>query len=246
MNVDRREAAARGNLPSAHRSLTLSGALLLGGFVVNAIQRGLLHPSGAEDDHEAIFPKYAESDIWVATHFAEFVLVLVTFAGFLVLCQVLRREAPYLALLAAGTITVAAATWTALQAVDGITLQRSVDAWVAGSAPEKAALLADAEIVRWIEWGLQSYLRVLLGIAFLLLGAASVVSRLIPSWLGVLLAVAGLLSLGVGISVGYAGLESGFQDALGIAFQLVVLAFVVGLLVVGRRAREPGSRTAST
>ena len=93
---------------------------------------------------------------------------------------------------------------------------------------------------------MQSYLRVLLGIAFLLLGAASVVSRLIPSWLGVLLAVAGLLSLGVGISVGYAGLESGFQDALGIAFQLLVLAFVVGLLVVGRRAREPGSRTAST
>ena len=110
MNVDRREAAARGNLRSAHRSLTLSGVLLLGGFVVNAIQRGLLHPSGAEDDHEAIFAKYAESDVWVATHFAEFVLVLVTFGGFLVLCRALWRDTPYLALLAAGTITVAAAT----------------------------------------------------------------------------------------------------------------------------------------
>ena len=69
-------------------------------------------------------------------------------------------------------------------------------------------------------------------------------SRLVPSWLGVLLVVAGLLSVAIGISVGYAGLESGFQDAVGIAFQLVVVVFIVGLLVVGRRAREPGTRAA--
>src|SRR5215204_6832296 len=71
-------------------------------------------------------------------------------------------------------------------------------------------------------------------------------SRLVPSWLGVLLAVGGLLSLAVGFSVAYAGLESGFQDAVGIALQLVVLAFIVGLLVVARRAGEPGTRAAST
>jgi hypothetical protein len=82
----------------------------------------------------------------------------------------------------------------------------------------------------------------LLGVAFLLLGAAAVVSRLVPSWLGVLLALGGLLSLTIGISVGYEGLESGFQDAVGIALQLVVLAFIVGLLVVSRRAREPSAR----
>ena len=66
-------------------------------------------------------------------------------------------------------------------------------------------------------------------------------SRLLPSWLGVLLVVGGLLSLAIGVSVGYAGLESGFQDAVALAFQLVVLAFIVGLLVVGRRARDPGN-----
>jgi hypothetical protein len=44
-------------------ALVLSGALLLAGLVVNAIQRMLLHPAGAEDDHEAIFTEYAESDV---------------------------------------------------------------------------------------------------------------------------------------------------------------------------------------
>jgi hypothetical protein len=164
----------------------------------------------------------------------------------LVLCRALRPETPYLALLAAGAIIVTSAIWAALQAVDGVTLKQAVDAWAAASGTEQASRYADAETVRWIEWGLQSYFRVLLGVAFLLLGAAAVVSRLVPSWLGVLLVVGGLLSLAVGFSVGYAGLESGFQDAVGIAFQLVVLVFIVGLLVVGRRARHPGARAAST
>ena len=245
-------SASRGEAPRASRTsadrgaLTLSGALLLVGFVVNGIQRMIWHPTGAEDDHEAIFTEYAASDAWVATHLAEFLLVLVSIAGLLVLCYALRPETPYLALLSAGAIIATGATWAVLQAVDGVTLKQAVDAWAAASGTEKATRYADAETVRWIEWGLQSYFRVLLGVAFLLLGAAAVVSRLVPSWLGVLLVVGGLLSLAIGFSVGYQGLESGFQDAVGIALQLVVLVFIVGLLVVGRRAREPGTRAAST
>lgn len=242
MSVSDREEPRASGASGDRGALTLSGALLLGGFLVNAIQRMLLHPSGAEDDHEAIFTEYAESDVWVATHLVEFVLVLVAFAGLLVFCRALRREAPYLTLLAAGAIILTSATWAVLQAVDGVTLKQAVDAWAAASGAEQTLRFADAETVRWIEWGLQSYFRVVLGVAFLLLGGAAVVSRLVPSWLGGLLVAAGLLSLVIGISVGYAGLESGFQDAAGLAFQLVVVAFVIGLLVVGRRAIEPGTR----
>jgi len=226
--------------------LTLSGALLLVGFVVKAIQRSLLHPLGPADDHKAIFTEYAASDVWVATHLAEFLLVLVAFAGLLVLCYALRQETPYLALLAAGAIIATAGIWAALQGVDGVALKQAVDAWVAAPGSEKASRFADAESVRWVEWGLQSYFRVVLGVALLLLGAAAAASRLVPTWLGALLAFAGLLSLTVGISVGYAGFESSFQDAVAIAFQLVFLVFAVGLLVVGRRAREPGTSAAST
>ena len=236
----------RASGPSADRSvLTLSGALLLVGFVVNAIQRMLLHPTGEEDNHEPIYTEYVASDAWVATHFAEFILVLVALAGLLVLCGALRRETPYLALLGAAAIVVSGAAWTALQAVDGVTLKQAVDAWGAASGTEKATRYADAETIRWIEWGLQGYFRVLLGVAFLLVGAAAVVSRLVPSWLGILLVVGGLLSLAIGFSIGYEGLESGFQDALAIPLQVVVLVFGVGLFVRGR-AREPGTRAAST
>jgi hypothetical protein len=217
--------------------LTLGGALILGGFVVNAVQRMIWHPSGAEDDHEAIFTEYAASDAWEATHFAELLLVLVAFAGLLVLCVALRGVTPYLALLAAGAIIVTGATWTALQGVDGVTLKQSVDAWAAASGTEQATRFADAEAIRWVEWGLQSYFRVLLGVALLLLAAAMAVSRLLPNWLALLLGVGGVLSVVIGFSVGYEGLESGFQDPIAIAFQLVILVFTVGLLVVSRRVR---------
>ena len=230
---------------SGARALKLSGGLLVGGFVVNAVQRMLMHPTGAEDDHEEIFAEYAESDVWVFTHFLELVLVLTALAGLLVLCRVVRTEAPHLALLAAGAIIVTAATWVALQGVDGVTLKQSVDAWAAASGTEQeAARFADAETVRWIEWGLQSYFRVLLGLALLLLGAALVLSRVVPTWLGGLLVIAGLLSAAIGVSVGYAGLESDLQDPLALALQLAVLVFSVGVLVAGRGAREPGTGAA--
>jgi len=244
MNVSDRQEPRASGISAGRGALTLSGALLLGGLVVNAIQRMIWHPSGAEDDHEAIFREYAASDAWQATHLAEFVLVLVALTGLLVLCHALRPEMPYLALLAGSALIASAATWAALQAVDGVALKQAVDAWVGASGSEEAARFGDAETVRWLEWGLQSYFRVLLGVAFLLLGCAAVMSRLVRTWLGALLAVGGLLSLAIGFSVAYTGLESGFQDAVGLALQLIILVFGVGLLVVGRRNRETTVRTA--
>ncbi|MDI3331934.1 MAG: hypothetical protein QJR09_14560 [Micrococcus sp.] len=224
----------------------LSASLLLVGPVVNAIQRGLLHPTGAEDHHEAIFTEYAASQAWVATHFAEFLLVLVALAGLLVLCDELRREAPILALLAAGAVVATGTAWAVLQAVDGITLKQAVDAWVAAPDVERAIRFADAETLRWVEWGLQSYFRLLLGVTLLVLGAAILVRLLLPRWLGGLLVLGGLLSLAIGFSVGYEGLESSVQDAMVIGFQLVVFLFAVGLLIVGLRARgrAPGNAVA--
>lgn len=237
------EPVANERLPLSG-ALILSSSLLLGGLIVNAVQRGLFHPTGAADHHEEIFTKYAASQAWVATHLAEFLLVLVALAGLLVLSAALREQSPTLALLASGAVIASAAIWAALQAVDGVTLKQAVDAWAAAPEDNKTARFADAEAVRWAEWGLQSYFRVVLGVALLLVGAATLVSRLIPRWLGGLLLLGGLFSLLIGFSVGYAGLESTFQDITIIVFQLVILVFAVGLLAVGIRTQKAHRRQA--
>jgi hypothetical protein len=62
----------------------------------------------------------------------------------------------------------------------------------------------------------------------------------------VLLALGGFLSLVLGFAVGYQGLESSFQEPVGIAFQLVVLVFTGGLLVISRRAPRTDTGAPST
>src|SRR5215208_6894778 len=163
----------------------LAGSLLVGGFLVNLVVT-LFHPSGQEDNHPVIFAKYAASDLWVAIHFGQFAGVLIALAGLLVLCLVLdQRGGPgVLAKCAMGTTVATAATWTVLQAVDGVTLKQAVDAWASASRSDKGVRFANAETVRWAEWGVQSYFRLLLGLTLLLVGAGIARSRIVPRWLG--------------------------------------------------------------
>ena len=226
------------------KPLRLAGALLLGGFLLNAVVTMAWHPSGEEDDHPRIFSEYAQSDGWVATHLGQYVGVLLALAGLLVLAGVLRRGAPSLALFAVVATIITAASWTVLQALDGVALKEAVDAWVAASEPEKASRFYNAETVRWLEWGFQSYFRVAFGLALLLLGAALLTSRCVAAWLGVVAVVAGLLSVAVGFDVGYNGLDGDFQDTATILFQLVVLVFVTGVLVAGLRRGGAGEGSA--
>ncbi len=64
------------------------------------------------------------------------------------------------------------ALYGALQAVDGVALKQAVDAWAAASDSEKAARFANAEAVRWLEWGVRNYQNFALGASFILFAAA--------------------------------------------------------------------------
>ena len=48
------------------------------------------------------------------------------------------------------------ASFTILQAVDGIALKRAVDAWASASPDQQVAAFAVAETIRWIEIGVNS------------------------------------------------------------------------------------------
>jgi hypothetical protein len=210
--------------------LRLAGGLLVGGLFLNLVGT-VFHPSGREDDHEAIFTKYADSDAWVAIHLGQFIGILIALAGLLALYRalVLHRDASVLARFAVSATIATAAALTLLQAVDGVALKQAVDAWSDASGEQKAIRFDNAETLRWLEWGVQSYFRVLLGISFVLFGVAIITTRLVAAWLGWVALLVGVLSVAIGIDVGYSGLESGFQDAVGIAFLLALVAFGLGI-----------------
>jgi hypothetical protein len=247
MAETRHDEATRATGYSARDLVRVSGILLVTGFIFNLIVTMAWHPSAAENDHPEIFAEYAASDGWVLTHFGQFLGVTVALAGLFLLCCAIRTPARgwLFARLGMAALVATVTAFAILQGLDGIGLKQNVDAWVAASGTEKDLRFGDAETVRWLEWGFQSYFRLLLGLSLLLSGAAVLASRLIANLLGFLLILAGVLSIAVGIDVGYAGLESGFQDVVGPASQLVLLIAAIGILVAGMRRRSTAEPNAA-
>lgn len=218
----------------SNRLLKAGGALLLAGFVLLALVTGLLHPHGHENDHAEIFQRYADSDAWVIVHIGQFAAVMVALAGFLLLHRHLeiRGTSPVLTRLALGATIATAAVFGVLQAVDGTALKEASEAYAAAPAgPERDLRFADAETVRWTEWGLQSYFRLLMGATFVLFGVALGRARAIAPWAAGAAVMAGLLYVGVGVAVGHSGLDK----PGGPAVQLLMLTFLAGVLLAGRR-----------
>src|SRR5215211_2750261 len=226
--------------------LRLIGGLLIGGLLLTLIVTHE-HPAGDDDNYPVIFAKYAKSNDWVAVHLIQFAGVLLVLGGFLILYRVLqlRGAVSVLAGVAAAAAIAAAAAWAALQAIDGVALKQAVDAWSDASGPQKAIRFADAETVRWTEWGINTYFRLLFGLTMVLFGAGIARTGIVARWLGWVGMIGGLLYMATGIAIGYAGFESGFGDATGDAVQVLFVVFVVGVLVAALRTKDLGDATAA-
>ena len=219
--------------------LRLVGGLLVGGLVLTVLVTHE-HPAGHDDNYPVIFAKYAKNNDWVAVHLIQFATVLLVLGGLLVLYRVLqlRGLVPVLAGIAAAAAIATAAAWAALQAIDGVALKHAVDAWAGASGAQKAIRYADAQTVRWAEYGMNTYFRLLLGLAVALFGTAIARTGIVARWLGWAAVIGGLAYMASGVAVAYAGFESGFESADGIVAQLGFLIFAVGLLVTGVRRKD--------
>jgi hypothetical protein len=215
----------------------MSGLLLVAGLLVNTIATAGFHPGGDEDNHEKIFTDYAESSGWEAVHFVQFVGGLLVIAGLIALYRTLAAGGGP-AMVARLGAAAAVATLAVLQGLDGIGLKQAVDAWIDSTGAEQADRFSDAEIVRWLEWGFQSYFRVLFGLSFALLGWALLGARLVASWIAWAGILAGVFSAAIGVDVGYSGLDSDFQSILWMVMLVAVLVFSFGLLIAGGRAER--------
>jgi hypothetical protein len=116
---------------------TRIGAAMLPLGVVVLLVTEVLHPSREDPmDNHAVFMEYAHSNIWTAVHLGEYFGFLLLLGGLVALyysVSAKRGMGAGLAPFGLAAAVTAAASFTVLQAVDGIALKRAVDAWV--SAP---------------------------------------------------------------------------------------------------------------
>ena len=217
-------------------SLRLSATLLLVGQLLYIVITQF-HTGGDANNHPAIFTAYAGSATWTAVHVGQFAAMAILLAGLLALCLALDAQegmARWVGRFGAASAVAALALYGALQAVDGVANKQADVAWVHAPQAEKAARLASAEAIRWIEWGMRGYHDFSLGLALLLCALAGARTAGIPRPIPSLMGLTGLVYLAQGWIVGVEGFSATESIAIVLAWVLG-LAWMIWLAVVAWR-----------
>jgi hypothetical protein len=173
---------------AAHRLTSRIGAVLfLLGLVVVVISTQL-HPAHENPmDNSAVFREYAQSDRWIAVHLGQFAGFLLVIGGLVALyfsIAIRPDAAAAVARFGVAAAITTGASFTILQAVDGVALKRAVDAWASAPSDQQAAAFAAAEAIRWIEIGVNSLSFSLVGLTLVIYGVALALSNDYPAdWL---------------------------------------------------------------
>jgi hypothetical protein len=230
MERDSRAAVRRLVVPT---SLMLAGQLLYVGVTQ-------LHAGGDANDHHAIFATYARDGIWMDVHFGQFLGIAILIAGVVGFLSAVEPEdasEQWLGRVGLATASAALALYAALQAVDGVALKQAVNAWMIAPEGEKAARFAAAETVRWLEWGMRSYVDYTLGVTLLLLGASATRAVWMPRGVPALMALSGFAYLGQGWVAGTQGF-SAIQSLAIVAGWVLCLVWMIWLAALAWRAGE--------
>ena len=222
------------NAPDLERPMLRMGSVaFLAGLAIAIVSTFGFHPTGTGEElmnNPFIFGVYAEDPLWIASHIGQFAGILLIFAGgFVALHRLLVKSesatASALSWLGLVTAIITASTFTILQAVDGIALKIATDTWYAippGEEERKAIYLGVAEGIRWTEWGLQAYYRMLSGAVSLIFGIAIVKSVVLSRWIGA-----------VGIAAGVVVAYVGFSSARDLVADLSTFLFYPWLIILG-------------
>jgi hypothetical protein len=247
--MDAREGAAR-QVGGDDASTTRMGAVALPVGVLLIAVSEIFHPSGEDPmDFPAVFREYARSDVWTTVHLGEYFGFLFLLGGLVALYYSLGARpgaGAGLAPFGLAAAVVSAASFTVLQAVDGITLRYAVDAWASAPASQKPAAFAAAEVARWTEIGMNSLSYFLAGLTLLLFGLAIALGRVYPRWVGLMAAISGAAFMYNGaVEVAYEGFVPSTIKSVGLLL-LAVWAFVMAALMWRDGGRRRIARPRST
>jgi hypothetical protein len=213
---------------------TRTGAVALPLAIILFVVSTAIHPSReAPMDNPAVFMEYAQSDSWIAVHFAQWFAVLLLFGGLVALYYSITTKSEAAAGVARfgfGAAVLTAASLTMLQAVDGVALKWAVDAWANAPADQEIAAFAAAEALRWTEYSLQSYSNILLGLTLILYGLAIALGTVYPRWLGWVAVGSGVAWIVHGVLVPFIGLFDSPPRGVGLVLMAVwafIMAFVM-------------------
>jgi hypothetical protein len=219
------------------------------GVVLIAISE-IFHPAREDPmDFPAVFTEYAQSNVWTTVHLGEYFGFLLLLGGLVALYYSVSARPGSGAGLApfglAAAVTTAA-SFTVLQAVDGVTLRYAIDAWISAPAAQEPAAFAAAAVARWTEIGMNSLSYFLAGLTLFLFGLAIALGRVYPRWVGLIAVISGAAFMYNGaVEVAYEGFVPSIIKLVGLLL-LAVWAFVMAALMWRNGSRRRLARLRPT
>jgi hypothetical protein len=187
-----------------------------------------LHPLRADPNNAPVaFAEYAADLIWVASHLAQFVGVVLLGVALVGLAATVEsgRPSAWAQLGRAGTAASVAVT-AVLQAVDGVALRSMIARWAVSSGEAHARAFEAAFAVRQIEIGLASLTSLIFGLTIVAFGIAVIRSLRYPAWLGWLGVFGGAATCVGGVVQAYSGF-SGLAMGVGMSASITLLVWAL-------------------
>jgi hypothetical protein len=214
---------------------TRLGAVALPLGVIMLAVSEIFHPQREDPrDNRAVFMEYAQSDIWTTVHLAQYFGFLLLLGGLVALYYSVSAKPSVgvgLEPFGLAAAVTAAASFTVLQAVDGIALKRAVDAWASAPADQETGAFAAAEAVRWVEIGMNGLSFFLAGFSLFLYGVAIALGTVYPRWVGWIAGVSGVALMYNGlVEVAYEGFVPSIIKLVGLALW-ALWAFIMAILM---------------
>ena len=207
----------------------------------------LVHPVTPEDDPRGVAQVIADSDLWTPIHLS-IVLGIFLMLGGLVAIYLSIREGPAAVVARFGLFAGVAGVTIGLTLVilDGVAARQLAQEWASAAPANSATALGLVHVNETSNLALASLFNFVFAAAtFILFGLAVALSHVYQRWLGWVVVVAGVASIGAGLIQALVGEPTMASRVLTIFGPTIITLWllVMGVLVL-RRSREDPSRTA--
>jgi len=213
----------------------IGGGSAIAGAILGLIGN-LVHPVTPMDDPEGVARVIADSDIWVPVHLAIVLGIVLMLGGFVAIYHSIRGGiAGALARFGLFMAVAGATIGLVLVILDGVAARQLAQEWASATPDQRAIALGLVHANETINLALASLFNIVFAAAtFILFGVAVAISDVYPGWLGWVVFLAGLGSIGAGLLQAYVGEPTGASRILTIIGPTVITLWllVVGILLV--------------
>ena len=210
-----------------------------GSAIIGAILGGvgnLVHPVTPQNDPVGVARVIADSDIWVPIHLAIVLGIALMLGGLVAVYHSIRGGLPgALARFGLFAAVAGATIGLVLVILDGVAARQLAQEWANAAPGGKATALGLVHVNETINFALASLFNFVFAAAtFILFGLAVALSSVYPRWLGWVVFVAGVTSIGAGLIQAYVGEPTGASRILTIFGPTVITLWllVIGILLV--------------